>query len=258
MKNSLYTDAMGIKDELTKIEFKNREYLINHISYDREMAFYQSIKNGDMEEMRRLFKPLNVEGFGKLSDNPLRNLKYHLIITVAMITRYVIEAGLEMEAAYNLSDIYIRKIDVCTDTERIHDIHIELCEAYVKRMQAFKKKKLYSKPVIQCIDYIYDNLHNKITLDDLADVSDLSPSYISRLFHSEVNVTIAQYIQNKRIDAAKNLLVFTEYTTTDIANYLRFSSESYFINVFRKNCGLTPKKFRKMHFRSKFSTQDPD
>ena len=87
---------MGIQDELAKVEFKNREYLIKHISYDREMAFYQSIGNGDMEEMKRLFIPFNVEGFGKLSENPLRNLKYHLIITVAMITRYVIEAGLEM------------------------------------------------------------------------------------------------------------------------------------------------------------------
>lgn len=247
---------MGIKDELTSIEFKNREYLINHISYDREMAFYQSIKNGDMEEMHRLFKPLNVEGFGRLSDNPLRNLKYHLIITVSMITRYVIEAGLEMESAYNLSDIYIRKIDTCNSMEGVNDIHKELCEAYVKRMQAQKKKKLYSKPITQCIDYIYDNLHNKINLEDLAEVSNLSTSYVSKLFHSETGVTIAQYIQNKRIDAAKNLLIFTEYSTTDIANYLSFSSESYFINVFRRNCGLTPKKFRALHFRSKFTDQN--
>ena len=89
-------------------------------------------------------------------------------------------------------------------------------------------------------------------LDALADVSGLSPSYISKLFHSETGITIAQYIQNKRIDAAKNLLIFTEYTTTDIANYLNFSSESYFINVFRRNCGLTPKKFRALHYRSNF------
>lgn len=247
---------MGIKDELTETEFKNREYLINHIPYDSEMAFFQSIKNGDMEEMHRLFKPLCVEGFGKLSDNPLRNLKYHLIITVAMITRYVIEAGLEMEAAYNLSDIYIRKIDTCNSVESINDIHKELCESYVKRMQGVKKQRLYSRPVTQCIDYIYDNLHNKISLDDLADVSGLSTSYVSKLFHNEVGITIAKYIQNKKIEVAKNLLIFSDYSTTDIANYLQFSSESYFINVFRKNCGITPKKYRTLHFRTKFTADD--
>ena len=241
---------MEIQSELSKVEFKNREYLIKHISYDREMAFYQSIGNGDMDEMKRLFMPFNVEGFGKLSSNPLRNIKYHLIITVAMITRYVIEAGLEMEEAYNLSDIYIQKIDACNTEEGILKIHEELCEAYVKRMQSHKKRKLYSKPVSQCIDYIYDNLHDKISLEDLADTAGVSESYISKLFHSEVGITIAQYIQKKRVEAAKNLLVFTEYSVSDISNYLQFSTESYFISIFRKFTGLTPKKFREVHYRS--------
>ena len=241
---------MQIQDELAKVEFKNREYLVNHISYDREMAFYQSIGSGNMEEMKRLYMPFTVEGFGKLSDNPLRNLKYHLIITVAMITRYVIEAGLEMEAAYNLSDIYIQKIDVCNNPEEVRKIHKELCEAYVRRMQEHKKRKLYSKPVSQCIDFIYNNLHEKITLEDLADAANMSTSYISKIFHSEVGIPIAQYIQKKRVEAAKSLLSITDYSISDISNYLQFSTESYFISVFRKFCGLTPKKYREVHYRS--------
>ena len=244
-----------ITSALTEIEFKNREYMINHLPYDREMSFYQAIRNGDMEEMKKLFKPLAVEGFGKLSQNPLRNLKYHLIITVAFITRYCIEGGLEMEAAYNLSDIYIQKIDVCNSIEEIHDIHRELAEAYVRRMQQHKKQRMYSKPISLCIDYIYDNLHSKITLEDLADTASLSPSYLSKLFHSEVGITVAQYITEKKVDAAKNLLAFTEYSTTDISNYLCFSSESHFISVFRKITGTTPKKFRTEHFRLKLSDQ---
>ncbi|MBQ8678858.1 MAG: helix-turn-helix domain-containing protein [Treponema sp.] len=241
---------MEIQKELAKVEFKNREYLVNHISYDREMAFYQAIGSGNMEEMKRLFMPLNVEGFGKLSDNPLRNLKYHLIITVAMITRYVIESGLEMEAAYNLSDIYIQKIDVCNSSEEIRKIHEELCEAYVRRMQDHKQRKLYSKPVSQCIDFIYNNLHEKITLEDLAEASSMSSSYISKIFHAEVGITIAQYVQKKRVEAAKNLLSITDYSVSDISNYLQFSTESYFISVLRKFCGITPKKYREVHYRA--------
>lgn len=247
---------MGIKEELTRTEFKNREYMISHIPYDREMAFYQSIRNGDMNEMHRLFKPLCAEGFGKLSDNSLRNLKYHLIITVAFITRYCIEGGLEMESAYNLSDIYIRKIDTSASEEGVHRLHMELCEAYVKRMAQVKTKRLYSKPITLCIDYIYDNLHSKIFLDDLAQIAGLSPSYLSKLFHSETGVTVAQYITNKKIDAAKNLLVFTNHTTTDISNYLCFSSESHFISVFKKATGLTPRKFRALHFRNKIDDSE--
>ena len=103
--------ASDMNKLLSDMEFRNREYMITHLSYDREMEFYQSVKMGNIEETMRLFKPLNSEGLGKLSDDPLRNLKYHLIITIAFITRYCIEGGLPMEEAYNLSDIYIQRVD---------------------------------------------------------------------------------------------------------------------------------------------------
>lgn len=241
---------MGIKDELAKTEFYNREYSLSHIPYDKEMAFYQSIRNGDMDEMHRLFTPLCVEGFGKLSENALRNLKYHLIITIAFITRYCIEGGLEMENAYNLSDIYIRKIDTCNSEEEIHKIHKELCESYVIRMQKNKTQARYSKPVQKTIDFIYDNLHEKIQLGDLADNVNLSQSYISRLFHKETGSSISSYIISKKVDAAKNLLIYTDYSTSEISNFLNFSSESHFISTFKSQTGSTPKKFRLYNFRN--------
>lgn len=240
---------MGIKEDLVKTEFYNRENTQNHLPYDREIAFYQSIKNGDMEEMKRLFEPLCVDGYGKLSGNELRNHKYHLIITVAFITRYCIEGGLEMEVAYNLSDLYIRKIDVCNSLEELNGLHIELTEAYVKRMQKCKTAHHFSKPVSKCIDYIYDNLHCKIQIEDLAEKCDLSCSYLSKLFHKETGTTIVHYIMEKKLEAAKNLLMFTDYSTSEIANYLSFSSESHFISSFKKSTGITPKKFQQYNFR---------
>ena len=241
---------MGIKDELAKTEFYNREYSISHIPYDKEMAFYQTIRNGDIEEMHRLFTPLCVEGFGKLSENSLRNLKYHLIITIAFITRYCIEGGLEMENAYNLSDIYIRKVDTCKSEEEIHEIHKEVCESYVKIMQNCRSSSRYSKAIQLAIDYIYENLHEKIMIADIAAKTNLSESYISRLFHKETGVSISTYIINKRVEAAKNLLIYTDYSTSDISNFLNFSSESHFISTFKKLTNQTPKKFRLYNFRN--------
>ena len=241
---------MGIKDELAKTEFYNREYSISHIPYDKEMAFYQTIRNGDIEEMHRLFTPLCVEGFGKLSENSLRNLKYHLIITIAFITRYCIEGGLEMESAYNLSDIYIRKVDTCKSEEEIHEIHKEVCESYVKIMQNCRSSSRYSKAIQLAIDYIYENLHEKIMIADIAAKTNLSKSYISRLFHKETGVSISTYIINKRVEAAKNLLIYTDYSTSDISNFLNFSSESHFISTFKKLTNQTPKKFRLYNFRN--------
>ncbi len=245
---------MDIQKKLSHVEFLNREYNVSHLSYEREMAFFQSIKDGNIDEARRLFKPFNSEDMGKLSEDNLRNLKYHLTITVAFITRYCIEGGMEMEAAYNLSDIYIRSIDKCRSEEEINLLHREVVDDYAQRMQLIRKQNRYPRAITVCLDYIYDNLHTKITLDKLAEITSLSPAYLSKLFHKEVGMTVSAYITKKRIEAAENMLRFSEYSCLEISDYLCFSSESHFIQVFRKHTGYTPKHYREQFFR----TRKPD
>jgi len=101
---------------------------------------------------------------------------------------------------------------------------------------------------------IYDNLHTKISLEKLAEITALSPAYLSKLFHKEVGMTVSAYITKKRIEAAENMLKFSEYSCLEISDYLCFSSESHFIQVFRKHTGYTPKSFRERFFR----TRKPD
>lgn len=242
---------MNVNKKLSHIEFLNREYNISHLSYEREMAFFHSIKDGNSEEANRLFKPFNSEEMGRLSDDSLRNLKYHLIITVAFITRYCIEGGMEMEAAYNLSDIYIRSIDKCRTEEEINLLHHEVVDDCTQRMSIIRKQNRYPKAVTICLDYIYDNLHQKITLEKLAETVSLSPAYLSKLFHKETGMTVSGYITQKRIEAAENMLKFSEYSCLEISEYLCFSSESHFIQVFRKHTGYTPKNYREKFFRTK-------
>lgn len=241
---------MNIEKNLSHLEFLNREYRTFHLPYDQEMLFFQSVKQGNAAEAYRLFKPFDSREMGSLSTDPLRNLKYHLIITIAMLTRYCIEGGMEMEIAYTLSDIYIRNADECRTEKEIHHLHREVVDEFIGRMQLLHKPHLYSKQVTACLDYIYDNLHNRITLEELAAVADLSPSYLSRLFHKEVGTTISRYITSKRIDAAENMLKFSEYSFVDISNYLCFSSESHFIHTFKKHTGYTPRAYRELFFRT--------
>ncbi len=245
---------MDINRKLSHVEFLNREYNVSHLSYEREIAFFDSVKKGRVEEAKRLYKPLNSKELGKLSENHLRNIKYHLIITVAFLTRYCIEGGLEMETAYNLSDIYIQNIDKCTNTEEINELHKELIEDYAKRMQIIQKTNQYPKTIMICLDYIYDNLHTKISLEKLAETVGLAPTYLSKLFHKEVGMTISAYILKKRIEAAENMLKYSEYSCTEISNYLCFSSESHFIQVFKKTTGFTPKQYREQFFRTRWGS----
>ncbi len=247
---------MNIDKKLSYLEFMHREYNISHLSYEREMAFFQCIKDGNPAEVQHLFKPFDCEEMGKLSEDSLRNLKYHLVISVALITRYCIEGGMEMEAAYNLSDIYIQSIDKCRTEDEVNLLHREVVNDYAQRMQIIHKTNIYPKPIVLCLDYIYNNLHTKITLQKLSEICAISPTYLSKLFHKEVGLTVSDYITKKRIEAAENMLRYSNYSCVEISDCLCYSSESHFIQVFKKHTGYTPKCYREKFFRTRWGKDD--
>lgn len=238
--------------ELTHAEFYMREYSIVHTPVENEMSFYESIKRGDMDEVNRLFTPLGGEGYGVLSLDELTNLKYHLIITIAFITRFCVEGGMERETAYNLSDIYIRQADKARLIEQIHILHKNAVLDFTERMAANARKKgmFYSKAVVDCFEYVYNHLNEKILLSDIAQSVGLSVSYLSDLFHKETGTTIAAYILKKRLETAARMLIYSEYEASEIAQYLAFSSHSHFIAQFKKAYGCTPGEYRSHNYHS--------
>lgn len=72
-------------------------------------------------------------------------------------------------------------------------------------------------------------------------------SYLSDLFSAAENKTIEQYFIELRIDKAKELLVYTSQSLTNIAYELGFSSPQHFANHFKQHSGQTPSAFRKLH-----------
>ena len=141
-------------------------------------------------------------------------------------------------------------MDKCQTLDEISELHDVMCIDICKQMHILRKSQILSKPIVLCIDYIYSHIHNRITVKELADYLGLSESYLSKLFHKEMGLSISQYILNLKIEKAKNLLQYSEYNVVDIANYLSFSSQSHFIQVFQKFTGMTPHKYRTKNFRT--------
>lgn len=243
---------MSIEKDFFYKEFVDREEMFLRAPYNPEIEFYSMIKAGEVEEVRKLCKVALIDkpGLGTLSKNYLQNIKYHFVITTAMVARYCIEGGMELAAAYSLSDFYIQKADTCKTPKEVSDLHPIMCEDYAKRMKKLRKRHICSKPIAQCIDYIYDHLHTRITVEVLAEITQLNPTYLSRIFHKEVGMTISEYIQTKKIETAKRMLLYSDFTSAQIAQTLAFSSQSYFTEIFRKTVGMTPKQYKSEYFRS--------
>jgi len=237
--------------ELFYKEYVRRESSTFRAPYPPELAFYNAIKSGDVNRTRDFLTPsiVEIEGLGTLSDQPLQNLKYHLVITIAMIARYCIEGGMDLSDAYALSDLYIQNTDRCKTATEIGDLHRTACLDYAGRMRLLRKRKIHTGHIAKCIDYIYEHLHTRITVSQLAGHTGLDASYLSRLFKKEVGVTINEYIRSRKIETAKNLLVYSDYGSAQIASILAFPSQSYFSEVFRRQTGMSPLRYRKTHFR---------
>lgn len=244
---------MSISQDWITNELKDTEPEALHRSPSVEYSFYNAVRAGDMETVNKNCEEdsfLHLKGTGILSKNPLTNLKYHFVVTTAMLTRYCIDGGLEPEQAYCLSDFYILKMDSCTTVRQIADLHHIMARDFTGKMILQKKSSILSRPVMQCVDYIYGHIKERITIQDLSEHTGLSPSYLSRVFKQNLGVSISDYIREKKIEKATHLLRYSDKAVVDIANYLNFSSQSHFIQIFENFTGLTPKKYRDKYYKS--------
>lgn len=240
---------MNSNREITLKEMLLRESAEFHAPYSPEFDFYFAVKSGDVEKVTEHCKTdfTELKGLGKLSDDPLQSMRYHFAITAAMLARYAIEAGLEHESAYGMSDLYIQKCDKVSTFAELSALHREMSMDFVKRMSALRKSKIFSKQVVLCVNYIYENLHKKITVNELARHTGLNPSYLSRLFKNETGVSVSEYVITKKIAAAKSMLKYSDQPLSEIAEMLAFSSQSHFTKTFRTLEGITPKKYRDLN-----------
>jgi YesN/AraC family two-component response regulator len=112
--------------------------------------------------------------------------------------------------------------------------------ARVSGLDSSKYRKL-----CETINYIKENYAKDLSLRELAEKAGLSPYYLEHLFKKELGVPVMKYINRLRVEAAKELLRNTDIPVTQIAYSLGWNDSNYFSNVFRKETGLSPLKFRK-------------
>lgn len=149
------------KTQWYKEELQNSDSDIKHRSLSEEYSFFEAVKDGNIEFVQKNCQEkafINPEGMGILSKNSLTNLKYHFVITVALITRYCIDGGMETEQAYRLSDFYILHMDTCQSMKEISELHDVMAHDFTGKMRLLQKNAALSKPIAQCIDYIYAHI----------------------------------------------------------------------------------------------------
>ena len=92
--------------------------------------------------------------------------------------------------------------------------------------------------------FVHENLSGDLSLTRLAEVVRLNPSYLSRYFKNASGKTIGEYIREKRVDKAIDLLRTTELTVQEVADQVGFSSAKYFAGIFKQATGYHPREWK--------------
>lgn len=101
-----------------------------------------------------------------------------------------------------------------------------------------------SAPVLEAVRYIRHHFREDVALADVARHIDMSPSWLTKHFNRECGMSIPQYLLSVRMERAQRLFLETNMLVFEVAGAVGFDNQRYFVSVFKKETGLTPKAFR--------------
>lgn len=228
----------------THTTYESRENETLHNTYLHEMHYLDLIASGNTEEMKKTIATPMPGRHGAIGSDALRQSKNIFIAACTMYTRAAIAGGMDIEEAYNLSDVYIQTSEGYSSVADVERLLRKMPLDFTERVEREVKFKNVSQPIISAIHYIKEHVNQPLQADDIAVQVNLSTSYFLKRFKAETGLGVSEFIMNTKIEEACILLSYTDKSLTEISNYLYFSSQSYFQNVFKKVTGMTPGQYR--------------
>ena len=101
-----------------------------------------------------------------------------------------------------------------------------------------------SSPIYPAVAYVHNHRQEMVTMNEMARLCHLSPSYFSRLFRREMGENFINYVNRIKVQWAKERLRSSNDSVVQIAQELGYMDSSYFISVFKKFEGTTPLAYR--------------
>ncbi len=217
-----------------------------HTPYSAEIRLFSCVQQGDIESLAAQLKNLDsLIVMGRMSDDDLMQHKYMAVSAITLATRYAIQGGLNENKAYEFSDRVIKTIDKLTDKNKIFMcLGIEI----VKLTQDVKKNKKqpeFSPHIRNCIKYINENISEKISVSAVAKYCGISPDYLSQIFKREIGEKLSSYIVRQKLEKAKILLI-NGMSSKEICIEAGFSSQAYFVTLFKRYYNMTPSDYVKL------------
>jgi AraC-like DNA-binding protein len=108
----------------------------------------------------------------------------------------------------------------------------------------YSAKKEKNDKIDLCINYMQKNIDKTLSLNEIADIANLSPSHIATTFKKKTGFSLIEYFNQLKTQKACQYLLFTDLRVNEIADKLGIEDPYYFSRMFTKILGVSPVKYR--------------
>lgn len=214
------------------------------LGYDMERKYFEYIRRGEKSP----HDMGDLEKVGEMAQSGIKQFEYQTVVAIALSCRAAIEGGMEQEAAYELSDLYLQRLEKCMSQSEMLILSTQAMSDFSDQVGKVKERREKSVDYVeQCKVYLCRHQHEKINTKELAAQIGLNYSYLSRIFSESVGMSLTEYGKKEKLKGAANMLRYTEYSIAEIADYFCFSSTSRFSDFFRSEYGMKPSEYRKKY-----------
>ncbi|GKX31472.1 HTH-type transcriptional regulator YesS [Vallitalea longa] len=226
-------------------EIQNNEPYYYPLSEEQILTNY--IKNGDVDKAKDLLKVLYRKNFdvNNIGINVGKNLIFDITATVLksmgkLNQKNIIDQDKELMKIIGAKSLLDMK-------KKLNVLMEKVCQLYTEYIKA-EQSVLLSEKINA---YIENNFMNsEINVSKLADYFQLTPSYLTKLYKGEKNISILKKINQVRINHAKELLLNTNLSINEIANKIGILYDTSFIRIFKSIEYITPGQYRRQNIEN--------
>ncbi|VBB05291.1 transcription regulator hth arac- type [Lucifera butyrica] len=207
-----------------------------------ERAVLDKVRCGERKAARDALDKLLKEMFA--SQTSIETVKACVLELLIVLSRAAVEGGANLDQLTLLNFDGIRHLVECHSQEKIYRWMMESLDRFLDNMLE-SRSGMNRRVINKACEYIVQNCHKNVSLEEIAQTIHLSPFYFSRLFKQEKGCNFVDYLTKARIEKAKRLLRNQDYTVVRVAAESGYQDASYFCRVFRHEVGVTPNQYRR-------------
>jgi len=193
---------------------------------------------GGIEELHIFLEPATLQAAAaELGDRPIE-----LLDGIGLIDRAIMDIALRIHAELIQPGICGRLFSQSVT----HALALELLRRHssLADRDALERLEIPVRRLRSALEYIEAHLCEDVSLEAIAAAAHLSTFRFARGFRKAVGQPPHQYVIGRRLERAKELLRTTEEGIGEVGRRVGFSSQSHFTALFRRRCGLPPKRYR--------------